>query len=283
MKNKNILLACLFVIALFTVSCAPFIQQSYIDAQDATYKQVRETVANPSVFTIHATAKIIFTQKVADKDVKPEVATVSCGGGVGEGFVIAKDGHALTVTHVTDLSKEYTECFAKAKEIIAKNKVNIDDFSAQNIVKYEAFFASGENMPFEVVKSASPLEEKDTTLIMLHPEKAKDFQPVIFSTATDLSDQSIAAIGSPFGTSNIVATGKIARPDPLEKTDRMVIIAAIYPGNSGGPALTLHDMKVVGMVDAVQMADGTITNIATMIPSSSILKFLHEALPGYGF
>jgi len=282
-KYKNILLACLFVIALLSLSCAPFVQQSYLDAQDATYKMVRQNIANPSVFTIHTSGKIIFTEKVADKDAKPQVATVSCGGGIGEGFVIAPDGHALTVTHVTDLSREYIECFAKAKEIMAENKVNIDDFTAQNIVKYEATFASGENMPFEVMKSASPAAEKDTTLIMLHPEKPKVFQPIIFSSATDLSDQSIAVIGSPFGTSNIVASGKIARTEPMGKTDRMIIIAAIYPGNSGGPAVSLHDMKVVGMVDAVQIADGTITNIATMIPSSSILFFLHEVLPGYGF
>ncbi len=244
--------------------------------QDNLYKQIRDEVATPSVFKVIARPIItVIPHAEPQKSVSVECPYAS----IGTVFAITSDGYALTASHVVDTTEDYDACLKDLQKKFTEKKLPLTHFDWKGSAKYVVTNAVGQTFEMKVI-FADDIEKSDQALVFITPKLGQSFKPLLFSHEKNLSDQSVAIIGSPVGVDNVISIGKIARKQLHEGTYRL-LVAPVYPGNSGGPAITLFDMKVVGMIDQILLVgheDG-MTEIARLVPSENILTFLKKHLP----
>ncbi len=143
----------------------------------------------------------------------------------GTGFVIDKDGHVVTASHVVDGASAITITFEDGVTRTAK-LLGQDDATDVAVLKV------------------------DPAGMTLHPLK-------LASSATlDVGDE-VAAIGDPFGYERSISTGIVSGVDrTIEAPNGFTVAhaiqtdAALNPGNSGGPLLNAAG-EVVGIADQI--------------------------------
>lgn len=161
--------------------------------------------------------------------------------GVGAGFVVAFEGHALTCHHVVE-----------------------------GATKLTAALANGDEVSAEVVASDQGL---DLALLKL---ARKNLPAVTFGSSKDLkSGADVAAIGAPLGLENSVTKGAVSNPSrEIEGSQYIQISATLNPGNSGGPMVNSQG-EVVGVANAIlKDPEGEPTGVSFAIPSAVALEFL---------
>ena len=161
------------------------------------------------------------------------------GGGQGTGFVIDKEGHIVTNSHV-----------------------------ASDATDMEVHFPSGLKVYGTVVGA-----DLDSDLAVIKVEVDPDLLiplPLGDSNAIKVG-QTVVAIGNPYGLSGTMTVGIVSArgrvPDSMRQTgtgtyyssgDTIQTDALINPGNSGGPLLNLNG-EVIGVNRAIQTAGMSIT------------------------
>ena len=157
--------------------------------------------------------------------------------GQGSGFVITKDGYAVTNNHVID----------GAKEVRVK-------------------FSDGNSYMAEVIGT-----DRKTDLALLKIKSDKGFTPVKFASEAPRVGDWVIAVGNPFGLGGSVTTGIVSAQGrnigsgPYD--DYLQIDAPINKGNSGGPAFNLKG-EVIGVNTAIFSPSGGSVGIGFAIPAT---------------
>ncbi len=143
----------------------------------------------------------------------------------GTGFVIDRDGHIVTASHVVDGASTITITFEDGMTRTA-TLLGQDDATDVAVLKIDA---------------------DDVTL---HPLELAG------SASLDVGDE-VAAIGDPFGYARSISTGIVSGVDrTIEAPNGFTVAhaiqtdAALNPGNSGGPLLNAAG-EVVGIADQI--------------------------------
>ncbi|WP_121254936.1 S1C family serine protease [Nocardioides ferulae] len=158
------------------------------------------------------------------------------GGATGSGFVLDKQGHVITNSHVVEQADKEDGPI----EIV-------DD--------------QGNRYPATVVGRSAVYD-----LAVLYAEDATGLKPAALGSSTALQvGEGVVAIGSPLGLSSTVTSGIVSalhRPvttgdagDDSSYINAVQTDAAINPGNSGGPLVNLRG-QVVGVNSAIATTGG---------------------------
>jgi S1-C subfamily serine protease len=172
--------------------------------------------------------------------------------GTGSGFIIDKQGHALTNLHVVQGANSV--------------RVRLYDGSAHDgqVVGVDA--------------------SNDVAVLLIRVPADKLF-PLSFGDSSKLLvGQKILALGNPFGLERTLTSGIISSLERSLKakngrTIRGIIQtdAAINPGNSGGPLLNSKG-RVIGMNTAIISSVGQSAGISFAVPINSIARILPQLI-----
>jgi putative serine protease PepD len=157
-------------------------------------------------------------------------------GATGSGFVLDRQGHVVTNSHVV----------ADADE--EGGRIQVVD---QDGNRYDA----------DVVGRSAVYD----LAVLVAPEMAGEFEPSALGASTRLRvGETVVAIGSPLGLSSTVTAGIVSAldrpvttgdPDETSYINAVQTDAAINPGNSGGPLVNLLG-EVVGVNSAIATTGG---------------------------
>jgi S1-C subfamily serine protease len=150
------------------------------------------------------------------------------GAASGSGFVIDKDGHVITNSHVVDGATDVEVTLGGSDE---------ETYPAEIVGNDPATDVA-------LLKADAPAEA-------LHPLALAD------SSQVEVGDP-VVAIGNPFGLDNTVTTGivsalqrQIQAPNGFSISSVIQTDAAINPGNSGGPLIDMEG-RVIGINSQIQ-------------------------------
>jgi serine protease Do len=169
----------------------------------------------------------------------PETRPLGDRSGLGAGIVVDRDGRIVTNHHVVE-----------------------------DVERPRVRFADGRRASVRVVETAPAV---DLALLRLN-ERIEGLDPLEFADSSDLRlGETVVAIGSPFGLTGSVSRGivsglgrtdfDIARYEDFIQTD-----AAVNPGSSGGPLVTLEG-EVVGVNTAIMSRSSGHQGVGFAIPS----------------
>lgn len=261
----------------FSLSPQLYPGQETVLALDNAHAWARKHRAN-SVFTIEVNSFAdikVFTGD--EKNSKPSFRVRKpIGQSLGSGTVISDRGYIITAKHVID-DAEVVKKIAQITDSIQKdnpgNRIEVKVTSEYSLVNQD-----GKSFVAFVVA----VDKNDLALMKIKNKKDFNAPAVEVSREKDLSDKSVIVIGSPLGIKDIIMDGRIARQTLIKEKGGnrySYVIAPVVPGNSGGPVITLSDMKIVGVVAEITTVGGSLTNIALMVPNTVINKFLEKSLP----
>ncbi|MBN2196633.1 MAG: trypsin-like peptidase domain-containing protein [Polyangiaceae bacterium] len=182
--------------------------------------------------------------------------------GIGTGFVVSADGKVVTNHHVIAEAAEVTAVLGDGRRVVVRGVLAMD-------------------------------EEHDLALLAL---EGTGYQPLVLDSARGLAvGDEVVVIGSPAGLAGSLSTGVVsalrgeAAPNgPGAAADHprawaLQITAAISPGSSGSPVVTVRGGSVVGIAVG-QRTDGEGLNFAVPADHARALVVAAavepEALPG---
>lgn len=225
-----------------------------------------------SVFTLHTSLYATITTREGKRrmDVGKSIATA---------FVARSDGYFLTVSHAVRVNEEKRIFLADIKEkydaLPITEKVDVEFMVEYSIV-------NSEKQKFDV-KVIAEDRARDLALLSFNTNDGVSLRAFSFGDERKNFYGSVVSIGAPFGISDMLVDGTLARALPHSCDDidgnYLLFMSAINPGNSGGPVILLETSQVIGMVDAIILREDGQTSISCAIPSSVIKQFLNEHLP----
>ncbi len=255
--------------------------QNTVLALDDAHKYVRDNIADKSYFSVNS--RYFVDVKLYDNPEKKgeplnRVRKLLFGVGGGATVISNGKGYLITAKHVINPEG--------ALALMEKTKVTLEKKSPGMYVdmtlvpEYTLTNRDGDTFLASVVALG------DEELGMLRVNKYKNFNApgVVLSDADSsaLSDKAVVMIGGPLGVHNAIMDGRIARSEDVktEEGKFMYVIAPIVPGNSGGPVITLDDMKLVGVVSQVMVepGSGTLVSIGLFVPNSVINKYVKKVV-----
>jgi S1-C subfamily serine protease len=171
----------------------------------------------------------------------------------GSGLVVGQDGYVLTNRHVT------------AGE-------------GQLVVRLPG---RPEPVPAELVAAD---RTHDLALVRVQVPEGLSFQPLSITAAPVSRGTRVGAFGYPLGDlvgkGLKLTTGIISATDEQTDEGMLLLDCRINPGNSGGPLCNARG-EVVGIVTAKSYSDQELDSYGLAIPSSRIIEFLGQHLPGF--
>jgi len=237
--------------------------------KDPRYEQVRRELLSPSVFRIVAWSKFRLT--VSNGTVTKE-QIVSCDDIGGTGFFVTRDGYAVTAAHVVVFPEEDDLCFARAKQDLKVKGLTVT--RAEKALVIAVLINEGKPVKAKLIAADTT---KDLALLQINGH----FNPLELSNIANIAEQPATIIGNPYRVPGIVVFGKVARD--LYDRQYLRVLAPTYPGDSGGPVITLNDSKVVGMVLMAPWDDAAKMYIALTAPAPEIRQFLTQNALGHKF
>jgi serine protease Do len=178
------------------------------------------------------------------------VIKVSTPSGLGSGFIIHSDGHAITNAHVIQGETRIKATVFEQADRDFK-RINIDDV--------------------EIVAVNNHL---DLALIKLNHPEGKPFKTVYIQGSERLEvGEEVFAIGNPLGLERTLSAGVVSTTQrSFEGMSFVQTTAEINPGNSGGPLFNSKG-EVVGVINmGATFADG----IGFGIPTRYLRDFLRN-------
>ncbi|HEV8248335.1 MAG TPA: trypsin-like peptidase domain-containing protein [Gaiellaceae bacterium] len=185
-------------------------------------------------------------------------------GGQGSGFVVSDDGYILTSSHVvTNAGAGDAESVDAADEVFVEFRDG--DRVAARVLGWDLF--------------------DDIALLKVDPKQ----HPL---TAVPLGDSSrvvvgepVAAIGSPFGAENSLATGVVsatgrtipALTSAFSLVNAIQIDAPINRGNSGGPLFDARG-RVIGINAQIRSNSGLSEGVGFAVPINSAKRSMEELI-----
>ena len=199
----------------------------------------------------------------------PGVVTIYAlfdGGGrsQGSGFVVSKDGHVLTNSHVITSSGE-----SSSGPVRGASSVYV-------------VFADGDRLPAEIVGWDL---FNDTGVIKVDPDDHSVSPLPLGDSDNAVVGEPVAAIGSPFGIENSLAVGvvsAVSRSIPsltsrYHVSNAIQVDAPINHGNSGGPLLDARG-HVIGINAQIRSESGNAEGVGFAIPINSARRSMEQLI-----
>lgn len=165
--------------------------------------------------------------------------------GLGTGFILSKDGYAVTNHHVVD---------------------GVDTVIVT---------VAGKDHKAEIIGS-----DKLTDIALLKIKGGTDFKPVHLGSSKEVQvGDMVLAIGNPFGLDRTLTSGIVSATgrDTIDDggVSHIQTDASINPGNSGGPLINL-DGEVIGINRMIFSQTGGSLGIGFAIPIDTAITTLEE-------
>jgi 2-alkenal reductase len=189
-------------------------------------------------------------------------ANAAGAGGQGSGFVVTDDGYVLTSSHVVTNAGAVS-----APEVRGAQQVFVE-------------FRDGDRVSAKVV--GWDLFD-DVALLKVDPGR-HDVSPVPLGDSSGVVvGEPVAAIGSPFGAENSLATGVVsatgrtipALTSRYSLVDAIQIDAPINRGNSGGPLFDARG-RVIGINAQIRSNSGLSEGVGFAVPINAAKRSLEE-------
>lgn len=179
------------------------------------------------------------------------VVLVQTPGGLGSGFIIDREGHAVTNYHVVEKETQIAVILYQKQADGSFRRIRVKDVK---IVALNPFF--------------------DLALLQIPKKEEIDFTPVFLSEDADYREgDSVFAIGNPLGLERSVSQGIVStRNRNFEGLVYIQTTAQINPGNSGGPLFNARG-EVIGVTN-MKLAFGE--GLGFAIPVTYLKNFLDE-------
>ena len=180
----------------------------------------------------------------------------------GSGFVVSRDGHILTNSHVVTNAGEESD--------------------VQGASRVYAVFADGDRIPAKIVGwdlfNDSGLVKVDPKQHALSPLPLGDSSRVVVG-------QPVAAIGSPFGNQNSLSVGVVSATErsiesltsAYDVSGAIQVDAPINHGNSGGPLLDARG-RVIGINAQIRSTSGNAEGVGFAIPINSARRSMEQLI-----
>ena len=185
-------------------------------------------------------------------------------GGQGSGFVVSDDGYILTNSHVvTNAGADQPENIEAANEVFVEFRDG--DRVAGRVVGWDLF--------------------DDIALLKVDPSR-HSLAPVPLGDSSQIVvGEPVAAIGSPFGAENSLATGVVsatgrtipALTSNFSLVDAIQIDAPINRGNSGGPLFDARG-RVIGINAQIRSNSGLSEGVGFAVPINSAKRSMDELI-----
>ena len=193
------------------------------------------------------------------------IYSVFSGGGrsQGSGFVVTRQGHVLTNSHVITTAGENESTVRGAQRVYV-------------------VFADGDRLPATIV--GWDLFD-DTGLIKFDPKDHAVSSLPLGNSDVVVVGEPVAAIGSPFGNENSLAVGVVAavsRSIPsltsrYNVSNAIQIDAPINHGNSGGPLLDGRG-RVIGINAQIRSDSGNAEGVGFAIPINAARRSMEQLI-----
>jgi len=268
--HKKSIFQLLVFLAVFIAGCSTAPWQNDVEGRNALNQYVQNELVSFSVFPMKVTLEVSF--KDATKEVPIQAIKSRCGlFGTGAVFSFGKNDTLLTVKH--NLTGKVQACAEGIeKEITAKGL----SISLNDILIVPSYSIIGSDGKDYMVVPDKVSETKDLATLKITDKGSLKIKPLFLSDETTVIPQEVAAIGSPIGIKNVTVYGNIARKDLVN--GMILSSVSVYPGNSGGPMISLKDMKVLGIIaDVIQSGTGQMLNFGTAIPVWEVKAFLRDS------
>jgi serine protease Do len=180
------------------------------------------------------------------------VISIETPSGKGSGFIINKEGYAITNDHVIQGETRVSVVLYQnsGRALVRKKIDNVE------IIALNPFF--------------------DLALIKIPIEKDLKLSHVVLGSLEDVNaGEGVFAVGNPLGLERSVSQGIVSnRNRNIEGKVFLQTDAAINPGNSGGPLFNLKG-EVIGVISLGARADMA-DNLGFAIPVSYVKDFLRN-------
>jgi len=222
------------------------------------------TAAQPLEGTDFEPARIYDARAEGVVTITALFAGASDSGGQGSGFVVSDDGYVLTASHV----------------ITNAGSAPPEDVSAAEQVFVE--FRDGDRVPARVV--GWDLFD-DVALLKVDPDRHALAPVPLGDSSQVVVGEPVAAIGSPFGAENSLATGIVSatgRTIPTLTSDYSIvdaiqIDAPINRGNSGGPLFDGRG-RVIGINAQIRSSSGLAEGVGFAVPINAAKRTMEELI-----
>jgi 2-alkenal reductase len=194
-------------------------------------------------------------------------------GGQGSGFVVSDDGYVLTSSHVvTSAGGEEPRNVQAAEEVFIEFRDG--DRVAARVIGWDLF--------------------DDVALLKVDPARHAVSPLPLGDSSSVLVGEPVAAIGSPFGAENSLATGVVsatgrtipALTSSFSLVDAIQIDAPINRGNSGGPLFDARG-SVIGINAQIRSNSGLSEGVGFAVPINAAKRTMDELIEhgtvAYGF
>ncbi len=181
----------------------------------------------------------------------------------GSGFVVSRDGHILTNSHViTTAGEGGAGAVPKAAE-----RVFVE-------------FRDGDRIPATIVG----WDVYDDVGVLKVDPRSHALRPIPLGDSSDVSvGQPVAAIGTPFGQTNTITAGIVAATErsieSLTSTyslvDAIQTDAPINRGNSGGPLLDARG-RAIGINAQIRSQSGNAEGVGFAVPINSAIRSMDQ-------
>lgn len=177
----------------------------------------------------------------------------------GSGFVIDRDGHVVTSSHVV---VDYAHGGTRPEAVYVN-------------------FHANETVPARILGIDS---FNDVAVLKVDPDEVEHLQPLPLGDVDEVVvGQQIAAIGAPFSNDGSLTTGIVsathrtvdAEVSAAKIADAIQVDAPINPGNSGGPILDARG-RVIAMSQQIRTTSGTSEGVAFGVPIDLVARAVRQ-------
>ena len=217
-------------------------------AIDAEYTKLIESVV-PSVVSITSSRTVLqqVPMTIEDLLLGRQRAQKAKSTSLGSGVIVSKEGHIITNHHV----------IAGMTEI----RVQLPD---------------GRNTAAQLIGS-----DPATDIAVLKIEE-KNIEALPLGDSDDLrGGQKIFAIGNPYGLDETVTRGVVSAKGRRTANASGVVVlqhdAAVNPGNTGGPLVSIHG-KIVGINSSIYSRTGGFQGISFAIPANTVRRVMEAII-----
>jgi S1-C subfamily serine protease len=185
-------------------------------------------------------------------------------GGQGSGFVVSDDGYVLTSSHVvTNAGGDEPRNVQAAAQVYVEFRDG--DRVAARVIGWDLF--------------------DDVALLKVDPERHALASVPLGDSSGVLVGEPVAAIGSPFGAENSLATGVVsatgrtipALTSAFSLVDAIQIDAPINRGNSGGPLFDARG-RVIGINAQIRSNSGLAEGVGFAVPINAAKRTMDELI-----
>jgi 2-alkenal reductase len=185
-------------------------------------------------------------------------------GGQGSGFVVSDDGYVLTSSHVvTNAGADAPRDVQAAAQVFVEFRDG--DRVAARVIGWDLF--------------------DDIALLKVDPERHPLAPLPLGDSSSVLVGEPVAAIGSPFGAENSLATGVVsatgrtipALTSSFSLVDAIQIDAPINRGNSGGPLFDARG-RVIGINAQIRSNSGLSEGVGFAVPINAAKRTMDELI-----